>query len=50
MSNHTKNFERLFDEKVDLLIVVGGGSLDSRYYDKNMMMNYSLTEMRWKRN
>ena len=34
VSNHTKNFERLFDEKVDLLIVVGGGSLDSRYYDK----------------
>lgn len=35
VSNHTKNFEKLFDEKVDLLIVVGGGSLDSRYYDRN---------------
>ncbi len=35
VSNHTKNFEKLFDEKVDLLIVVGGGSLNPQYYDKN---------------
>lgn len=34
VSNHTKNFERLFDEKIDLLIVVGGGALDSRWYDR----------------
>ncbi len=35
VSNHTKNFEKLFEEKVDLLIVVGGGSLNPRYYDKD---------------
>lgn len=35
VSNHTKNFEKLFDEKVDLLIVVGGGSLKNDCYDKN---------------
>jgi gamma-glutamyl-gamma-aminobutyrate hydrolase PuuD/phosphohistidine swiveling domain-containing protein len=34
VSNHTKNLEKLFDEKIDLLIVVGGGSLDSRWYDR----------------
>lgn len=34
VSNHTKNFEKLFDEKIDLLIVVGGGSLDSKWYDR----------------
>lgn len=34
VSNHTKNFERLFDEKIDLLIVVGGGALDSKWYDR----------------
>lgn len=34
VSNHTKNFEKLFDERVDLLIVVGGGSLPPEYYDR----------------
>lgn len=34
VSNHTKNLEKLFDEKIDLLIVVGGGSLDSKWYDR----------------
>lgn len=34
VSNHTKNFERLFDEKIDLLIVVGGGALDPKWYDR----------------
>lgn len=34
VSNHTKNFERLFDDKVDLLIVVGGGSLPVECYDR----------------
>lgn len=34
VSNHTKNYEKLFDEKVDLLIVVGGGSLNPKYYDR----------------
>lgn len=34
VSNHTKNFEKLFEERVDLLIVVGGGSLNPVYYDK----------------
>lgn len=34
VSNHTKNFELLFEEKVDLLIVVGGGSLNPVYYDR----------------
>ena len=34
VSNHTKNFEKLFEEKVDLLIVVGGGSLNPVYYDR----------------
>lgn len=33
VSNHTRNFERLFDEKIDLLIVVGGGALDPSCYD-----------------
>ncbi len=35
VSNHTKNFEKLFEEKVDLLIVVGGGSLGKENYDKD---------------
>lgn len=35
VSNHTKNFEKLFEEKVDLLIVVGGGSLNPEHYDRN---------------
>lgn len=34
VSNHTKNLEKLFDEKIDLLIVVGGGSLDPKWYDR----------------
>lgn len=34
VSNHTKNFEKLFDDKIDLLIVVGGGSLDPKWYDR----------------
>ncbi len=34
VSNHTKNFELLFENKVDLLIVVGGGSLSPVYYDR----------------
>lgn len=34
VSNHTKNFELLFERPVDLLIVVGGGSLDPVYYDR----------------
>ena len=34
VSNHTKNFERLFDDKIDLLIVVGGGALDPKWYDR----------------
>ena len=34
VSNHTKNFELLFDRPVDLLIVVGGGSLNPVYYDR----------------
>ena len=29
-----KNFERLFDEKIDLLIVVGGGALGPQWYDR----------------
>lgn len=33
VSNHNKNYEKLFDDKVDLLIVVGGGSLQSDCYD-----------------
>ena len=34
VSNHTKNFERLFDDDIDLLIVVGGGALDPKWYDR----------------
>ena len=34
VANHTKNFERLFDEKIDLLIVVGGGALAPQWYDR----------------
>lgn len=34
VSNHTKNFEKLFDEPIDLLIVVGGGALNPSLYDK----------------
>ncbi|MCM1309150.1 MAG: gamma-glutamyl-gamma-aminobutyrate hydrolase family protein [Butyrivibrio sp.] len=34
VSNHTKNFELLFERPVDLLIVVGGGSLNPIYYDR----------------
>ena len=34
VANHTKNFERLFDEKIDLLIVVGGGALGPQWYDR----------------
>lgn len=34
VSNHTKNFERLFDDKIDLLIVVGGGALHPKWYDR----------------
>ncbi len=34
VSNHTKNYEKLFDERVDLLIVVGGGSLNPKHYDR----------------
>lgn len=34
VSNYTKNFERLFDDKIDLLIVVGGGALHSKWYDR----------------
>lgn len=34
VSNHTKNYEKLFEEKVDLLIVVGGGSLHPKHYDR----------------
>lgn len=33
VSNHTKNFEKLFDEPIDLLIVVGGGALNPTLYD-----------------
>lgn len=33
VSNHTKNFEKLFDEPIDLLIVVGGGALNPALYD-----------------
>lgn len=33
VSNHNKNYEKLFDDKIDLLIVVGGGSLQSYCYD-----------------
>lgn len=33
VSNHTKNFEKLFDEPIDLLIVVGGGALNPSLYD-----------------
>ena len=34
VSNHTKNFERLFDDDIDLLIVVGGGALNPKWYDR----------------
>ncbi len=34
VSNHTKNFERLFDDEIDLLIVVGGGALQPKWYDR----------------
>ena len=34
VSNFTKNYEKFFEEKVDLLIVVGGGALNPVYYDK----------------
>lgn len=34
VSNFTKNVEMLFNKKRDLLIVVGGGSLASKYYDR----------------
>lgn len=34
VSNHNKNYEKLFDDKIDLLIVVGGGSLQSCCYDR----------------
>jgi gamma-glutamyl-gamma-aminobutyrate hydrolase PuuD len=34
VSNHTKNFEKLFDEPIDLLIVVGGGALNPSLYDR----------------
>lgn len=34
VSNHTKNFEKLFEDKIDLLIVVGGGSLEPKWYDR----------------
>ena len=34
VSNFTKNYEKYFEEKVDLLIVVGGGALNTVYYDK----------------
>ncbi|MGN0515029.1 MAG: gamma-glutamyl-gamma-aminobutyrate hydrolase family protein [Lachnospiraceae bacterium] len=34
VSNHTKNFEKLFDEPIDLLIVVGGGALSPALYDR----------------
>lgn len=34
VSNHTKNFERLFDDDIDLLIVVGGGALQPKWYDR----------------
>lgn len=34
VSNHTKNFEKLFDDKIDLLIVVGGGALNPILYDR----------------
>lgn len=33
VSNHNRNYEKLFDDKIDLLIVVGGGSLQSECYD-----------------
>lgn len=34
VSNHTKNFEKLFDKPIDLLIVVGGGALNPALYDR----------------
>lgn len=34
VSNFTKNYEKFFEEKVDLLIVVGGGALNTIYYDR----------------
>ena len=34
VSNHTKNYEKLFEDRVDLLIVVGGGSLNPKFYDR----------------
>lgn len=34
VSNHNKNIEKLFDDKIDLLIVVGGGSLQPECYDR----------------
>lgn len=34
VSNHNRNIEKLFDDKIDLLIVVGGGSLQPECYDR----------------
>ena len=34
-SNYIRNVGKLFERKVDLLIVSGGGSLQPKYYDKN---------------
>jgi len=34
VSNHNRNIEKLFDDKIDLLIVIGGGSLQSECYDR----------------
>ena len=34
VSNFTRNFELLFEDDIDLLIVVGGGALDPKCYDR----------------
>lgn len=34
VSNYTRNFDLLFDDDIDLLIVVGGGALNPQYYDR----------------
>lgn len=34
VSNFTRNFDLLFDDEIDLLIVVGGGALNPHFYDR----------------